>query len=216
MKTVHVRGYAELERGAAGDGPVPFVAATAGAKKDGLDLQMSGVDLERYLANPVIMYDHEYWGRNALPIGRAENVRVDGDALRMDIVFDVDDEFARTVDRKVRGRFLNAVSIGFGAYNIDDAGVPERWELYETSVVPLPLDPNAIADPDRAAAARQLTLARALGLAGGRIPALADLDPDTVRQAIASLEALLPTTPPTPAPAAADRARRLRLLEASL
>ncbi|MFG1873383.1 hypothetical protein ACGFIV_00920 [Sphaerisporangium sp. NPDC049003] len=210
MKRLHVRGYAEVER--AGEvGPIPFVAATAGAKADGLDLQMSGVDLTRYQANPVIMYDHEYWGRDALPIGRAENVRVDGDALRMDIVFDTDDEFARTVDRKVRGRFLNAVSIGFGAYNIDEAGVPERWELYETSVVPLPLDPGALADPNRAGG---LALARALADVGGRGLG-GDVDEQTVRKAIASLQALLPTPSANPS-AAADRARRLRLIEASL
>ncbi len=200
MKRLHVRGYAQVER-AGETGPIPFVAATAGAKADGLDLQMDKVDLTRYQANPVIMYDHEYWGRDALPIGRAEDVRVDGDALRMNIVFDTDDEFARTVDRKVRGKFLNAVSIGFGAYNIDEAGVPERWELYETSVVPLPLDPDALADPDRAGG---LALARALARAGG------DVDEHAVRQAIASLQALLPA-PQAKASAAADRARRLRL-----
>lgn len=214
MRKVHVRGFAEVER-ATGDGPIPFVAATAGVKADGLDLQMGGVDLTRYQANPVIMYDHEYWGRDALPIGRAENVRVDGEALRMDIVFDVEDDFARTVDRKVRGRFLNAVSIGFGAYGIDDQGVPERWELYETSVVPLPLDPDALADPDRAG---QFALARALGIAGRGTTGGA-VDEHAVRQAITALQALLPAAPPGPgldASAAADRARRLRALEASL
>ncbi|MCG5220275.1 HK97 family phage prohead protease [Streptosporangium soli] len=206
MKRVHVRGYADVER--AGDGPIPFVAATAGMKDDGLDLQMGGADLERYLANPVVMYGHEYWGRESMPIGRADNVRIDGDALRADIVFDPEDDFARSVDRKVRGRFLNAVSIGFGAYGIDERGVPERWELYEISVVPLPMDSSAVADPDRA-----LTLARAL-VGGSRTE---PVDERAVRHAIGALEALL--TPPAPrqAPAVkADRARRLRALEASL
>ncbi|WP_327587048.1 HK97 family phage prohead protease [Nonomuraea sp. NBC_00507] len=215
MKTVHLRGYTDLAR-ATGEGPIPFVAANAGVKGDGLDLQMSGVDLTRYQANPVVMYDHEYWGRESLPIGRSENVRVDGEQLRAELTFDLEDDFARTVDRKIRGRFLNAVSIGFGAYNIDEAGVPERWELYEISVVPLPLDPDAIADPDRAG---QFALARALGIAGGRGSAGGAVDEHTVRQAIDSLQALLPTPPPGPrldASAAADRARRLRALEASL
>ena len=209
MKRVHLRGYADLER-AAGEGPIPFVAATAGMKGDGLDLQMSGADLERYQANPVVMYGHEYWGRQALPIGRADDVRIDGDALRADLLFDLEDEFARSVDRKIRGRFLNAVSIGFGAYGIDwDTGVPERWELFEISVVPLPMDPDAVADPDRA-----LSLARALA-AGARTE---PVDPDSVRQAITTLEGLLPKQPAALAKtsAAADRARRLRTLEASL
>lgn len=207
MKTVHVRGYADVER-AASDGPIPFVAATAGMKDDGLDLQMAGADLERFLANPVIMYGHEYWGRESLPIGRADNVRVEGDALRADIVFDTEDDFARSVDRKIRGRFLNAVSIGFGAHNIDQQGVPERWELYEISVVPLPMDPGAVADPDRA-----LALARAL--VGGSHTEGAD--EQAVRQAIASLEALLTKSGPTDTRGIeADRVRRLRALEASL
>ncbi|WP_157519037.1 HK97 family phage prohead protease [Herbidospora mongoliensis] len=211
MKTVHLRGFADLAR-ATGEGPIPFVAATAGQKADGLNLQMSGVDLDRYIANPVVMYDHEYWGRDALPIGRAENVRTDGDALRTELVFDLEDEFARTVDRKIRGRFLNAVSIGFGVNNIDDAGVPERWELYEISVVPLPMDPNAIADPDRAGVA---ALARALGPAG--LGALSGpVDPAAVRNAITALEQLLTPTTVAPGAAAIDRARRLRLAEASL
>ncbi|MFF0867637.1 HK97 family phage prohead protease [Nonomuraea sp. NPDC003560] len=230
MRRLRGYGYADLERAAEG-GPIPFTAATAGIKADGLNLQMDRLDLERFQNNPVVMYDHEYWGRDALPIGRAVEVAVDGDRLRTPLDFDLEDEFAAKVDRKIRKGYLNAVSIGFGAYGIDDQGVPERWELYEISVVPLPLDPDAIADPDRAG---QYALARALGLARG--PATAGtgtgaVDEHAVRQAIASLQTLLPapptiapptiapTVPPGPGPgvpAAADRARRLRALEASL
>ncbi|MEV0586331.1 HK97 family phage prohead protease [Nonomuraea sp. NPDC050310] len=211
MSTRHLRGYgyAEIDARAAEGGPIPFTAATAGIKADGLNLQMDRLDLARYLANPVVMYDHTYWGRDSLPIGRAVEVTVDGDRLRTPLDFDLEDDFAAKVDRKIRKGYLNAVSIGFGAYGIDEQGVPERWELYEISVVPLPLDPDAIADPDRS-----MALARAL-IGGSRTEAV---DQQAVRQAIESLQGLLPpaAAPPAAKSAAADRARRLRALEASL
>jgi len=200
---IHVRGYAER---ADGDGPIPFVVATAGVKADGLDLQMDRLDLTRYQANPVVLYGHDYWSRP--PIGRAESVRVDGDTLRADLVFDLDDEFARTVERKIRSGFLNAVSVGFDAHGVDRSGVPERWELYEISVVPLPMDPDAVAEGGRA-------LAYSRELAADIVAVRERMD--AVQRALA---AMTPTTGSEPgsAPAAvlADRRRRLRLLEASL
>lgn len=158
MPTMHARGFALRDADTAADGPIPFVFATEGRKADGLDLSMANVDLGRYTANPVVMYGHDYWGREGLPIGRAEDVRVDGGRLLGSLDFDLDDEFAAKVDRKVRKGYLNAVSVGFDAMDIDDAGVPGTWVLYEVSVVPLPMDPDAVADDGRA-----LALARALG-----------------------------------------------------
>jgi hypothetical protein len=165
MPTMHMRGFALRESATAPEPgePIPFVLATEGRKADGLDLAMSNVDLERYVSNPVLMWAHEYWGReNGLPLGRVDDVRVDGDRLRGNLVFDQDDDFARRVEGKYRNRFLNAVSVGFDARDIDDAGVPGRWELYEVSAVPLPMDPNAVADDGRGA----LALARAFGALG--------------------------------------------------
>lgn len=147
---VFLRGHA-LRAEADGKGPIRFVAATEGRKADGLNLQMGTVELDRFRANPVILYGHQYFGRDSLPIGRAEDVFVDGDRLMEDIQFDLDDPFAAAVDRKVRAGFVNAVSIGFDVTNVDQqTGIPERWELLETSVVPVPLDPDALKDSERA------------------------------------------------------------------
>ncbi|MFJ5059030.1 hypothetical protein ACIP96_06375 [Streptomyces nigra] len=142
--------------------PLPIVAATAGRKADGLNLLMDGVDLARFESNPVIGYGHSYWGREGLPKGRAQDTRVDGDQLLMDVVFDQGDEFARDIERKYRSKFMNAFSIGFDVHDIADDGTVKAWELYEVSAVPLPMDPNAIVNDGRSG--RELAVIRALGL----------------------------------------------------
>lgn len=154
MNRGYIRGHAE--RGSAKDGPIRFVAATEGVKRDGIDLRMAGVELERFNANPVILFGHNGWGRQNLPIGRASDVGVEGDSLKMTIEFDQEDEFARTVERKIRGGFLNAVSIGFDVrgwekpgQNMWNGGVATKWELFETSVVPVPMDEKATVEAGR-------------------------------------------------------------------
>jgi len=149
-----IRGF--VERGVTDGGPIRFVAATEGVKRDGIDLRMQGAQLERFRANPVILFGHASWGRQNLPIGRAEHVGVEGDSLVMDVVFDQEDEFARTVERKLRGGFLNAVSIGFEVdswekpgQNFWNGGVATKWELFETSVVPIPMDERAVVQAGR-------------------------------------------------------------------
>ncbi|MEW2631794.1 hypothetical protein AB0903_09075 [Streptomyces sp. NPDC048389] len=148
----YLRGY--VQRADDGDDagkPLTIVAATEGRKGDGLNLTMKGAELGRFDANPVVGYGHSYWGRDGLPIGRSDKTWIDGDKLRMNIVFDQDDDFAVTVERKYRARMMNAFSIGFDVWNIDDSGTPEGWELFEVSAVPLPMDPNAIVESGRSA-----------------------------------------------------------------
>ncbi|WP_154697077.1 HK97 family phage prohead protease [Lentzea guizhouensis] len=160
---VWLRGFAvRADDGTtAEEGPIPFVAANEGRMADGIDLRMDTADLARFAANPVVMYGHDYWGRQALPIGRAPTTRVDGTQLLTDLEFDLDDPFAADVDRKIRRGYLNAVSIGFSAYDIGTDGVPARWELFEISVVPLPMDPGATAADGRDGRSA-LTLARSV------------------------------------------------------
>lgn len=154
MDRGYIRGHAE--RTDSKSGPIRFVAATEGVKRDGVDLRMQGAELERFRANPVILFGHNAWGRQNLPIGRADNVGVEGDSLKMDIEFDQEDEFARTVERKIRAGFLNAVSIGFDVrgwekpgQNLWNGGVATKWELFETSVVPVPMDEKATVEAGR-------------------------------------------------------------------
>lgn len=157
MNRGYIRGHAERDPLSGANGPIRFVAATEGIKRDGIDLRMAGAELDRFRSNPVILFGHNAWGRQNLPIGRAENVEVEGGALKMDVVFDKDDDFALTVERKIRSGFLNAVSIGFDVrawekpgQSMWNGGVATKWELFETSVVPVPMDEKATVEGGRA------------------------------------------------------------------
>lgn len=192
MDRRYLRGYV-LRASDDGEGqgdeskPLTIVAATEGRKGDGLNLTMDSGDLGRFQANPVVGYGHAYWGRDGLPIGRADKTWVDGEALKMNIVFDQEDDFARKVERKYRGGFLNAFSIGFDVWNIDDSGTPEGWELFEVSAVPLPMDPNAIVESGRDG---DEALVRALaGMRAGKV--LSKANKKLVSNAVSALQALL-------------------------
>jgi HK97 family phage prohead protease len=156
--TLH-RAFGYVDRSALREGsPLRVVLATEGRKGDGIDLRMSGADLARFRANPVLGYGHSYWGRGNLPIGRVnpESLTIDGTSLAGDLEFDPADEFARTVERKMRDGFLSAVSIGFEVTQWESAdqgywkgGVATKWELSELSVVPVPMDADAVVTAGR-------------------------------------------------------------------
>lgn len=149
-------------------GPLRVVAATEGIKQDGIDLRMSGAQLERFRSNPVVGFGHAYYGRGDLPIGRASNIQVDGARLVMDVEFDQGDDFARTVERKYRDGYLSAFSIGFDVTRWADGGdywrggAAEEWELLELSSVPVPLDAGAVVESGRALRGLSPRLVRAL------------------------------------------------------
>lgn len=153
-----VRGYAQRTGGKPGT-PIPFVASTQGQQRDGLDLRASGWKLDNYRRSPVVLWCHDY---NSEPIGRAEVVTGSKD-LRAQVTFDQEDERAVRIERKVRGGYISAVSVGWDF--VDSTGQRlDHWrmtaeelrdrafyDLLEISVVPVPADPNALAERQRAA-----------------------------------------------------------------
>lgn len=132
------------------DGPLRFVIATEGRKGDGIDLRMDNVDLGRFQTNPVVMALHDYF---QLPVGRAENVAVEDGKLMADAIFDTADPRGAEIDRKYREGFMSAVSVGFDVFDVNDQGVPARWELLEFSAVPIPMDGDALVASGRQARA---------------------------------------------------------------
>lgn len=156
--TAYHRGYAERAAASEPAGtPIPFVASTPGVKRDGLDLRAQGWRLDDYRRNPVFLWAHQ---RSEPPIG---TVAADAsERLRTLVSFDQEDTFARKVESKYRRGYLNAVSVGWDfvdargarmdARNLSVARIRDEvfYSLTELSGVPVPADPDALIERQRA------------------------------------------------------------------
>lgn len=125
----------------AGQGPLRFLASTEGIKRDGQELKVEDWYLDNYRRNPVVLWAHDYFGRQ-LPIGRAEaTIDFQRRALVADVTFDPGDPFAREVERKYREGYLHTVSVGWDTIEIERR---RMLDLLDISAVPVPGDPDAL------------------------------------------------------------------------
>lgn len=155
---VQIRAFCERASGAKQGDPIPFVASTSELARDDMTIDAKGWKLDNYRSSPVVLWSHDYMG-NRPPIGRAENVRVDGDKLRADIIFDQGDPFAVDVERKYREGFLNAVSVGWDTLEFQPTDANQPWnggkvlsaELLDISAVNVPGDPKALMERQKRA-----------------------------------------------------------------
>ena len=112
-------------------------------------IKADGWDLERFKKNPVVLWAHSH---REPPVGQALAIEVkDGDLVASAQFADAETyEFADTVYRLLKKKFLRATSVGFfpkewtfdedrGGYNFI------AQELFEFSVVPVPANPDALA-----------------------------------------------------------------------
>lgn len=110
----------------------------------GFMIDLSGLDMERFKKNPVMLYGHD----RTNVIGRWENVRVEDNQLKADAVFDEKDPFGKEVARKVNDGFIKACSVGIYIRKMKEDEqenfVAKESELIEASIVPIPSDPDAI------------------------------------------------------------------------
>lgn len=146
-----------------GERSVDAIFSTGSVDSFGEAIDQASWRLERFAANPVVLWSHDSYG---LPIGKAEDVRVDGSVLRGRITFATAqaNPLAERVWQGVSEGSLNAVSIGFkpGRSVAEDRNgqqvrVLTDCELFEVSVVPLPANPDAV-------------MLRALGMAPAPAP----------------------------------------------
>ncbi|MBQ7530845.1 MAG: HK97 family phage prohead protease [Paludibacteraceae bacterium] len=110
----------------------------------GFRIDLAGMDLERFRANPVMLYGHD----PELVIGRWENIRLsaDGKQLLADAVFDSDEPFAAEIQRKVEQNFIRGCSVGIRVLEMierESVVIASRTELMEASVVSVPADGKA-------------------------------------------------------------------------
>lgn len=122
--------------------PVPVVASTEGEKPDGFDLRREDWDLRRYGIYGPILNNHSWWEPT---LGKGRNLRFDDKgALRADSYFDRMDPFA-VLQRGKLIQEMAAISVGWQSVR---EGQGYRNELYEYSVVSMPMDVNAQAAYD--------------------------------------------------------------------
>ncbi|MDR1120044.1 MAG: phage protease [Dysgonamonadaceae bacterium] len=124
----------------------------------GFRILTSGIDTSQYLRNPVLLWMHRRPSKedgNILPIGRIDNMRVDGDNLIGTPVFDESDDFAKKIKEKWDSGFLRMVSAGLDPVETssDRALMLEgqkratvtRSKLIEVSIVDIGANDDAIA-----------------------------------------------------------------------
>ena len=139
------------------DGITTVTASTPTSDRYG-DVVSAPWQLERYMANPVVVWAHDY---STPPVGRALEVTMEGPNLVAKIQWDDSDAnpLGQTVAHQFRSGFLSAVSVGFqpgeairrNALDESHPHYAERGnvfrdnELLEISAVPIPANPEALA-----------------------------------------------------------------------
>ena len=118
----------------------------------GFRMLTSGANLEEFRKNPVMLLNHDDW---KMPIGRWENIRIEGTQILADAVFDEADSRAVEVQKKVDTDFLRMASIGAWAQETSDAydlmlpgqtsPTVTKWTAREASIVTIGANHNALA-----------------------------------------------------------------------
>ncbi|GHT15050.1 hypothetical protein AGMMS4956_14190 [Bacteroidia bacterium] len=118
-----------------------------------------GIDITQYQRNPILLWQHNRPWRGTtdevLPIGKMENLRIDGDNLIGTPVFDENDDFAKKIKAKFESGFLKMVSAGLDVVeSSDDPSVilqgqrrstVTKSKLFEVSIVDIGANDDAIA-----------------------------------------------------------------------
>lgn len=141
---------AAAQPGAGNDRRMSFVVATGDTNRNHWQLNPQGWDFADYLNNPVILWAHD---DTKLPVAKAEKVWVDGDLLKVAVLFTPAgfSTFNDAVFEMYQQKFLNAVSAGWIPIEYEFVEDDQGWrimctkqELVEISCVPVPAEPNAL------------------------------------------------------------------------
>lgn len=136
------------------DGDVYSVTIFANeVSRDGVSVDLDGMDFSNYEKNPVVLYAHDHTGRTeagGLPIGRTVRLaRTEDGHIRADFEFLAGDDFAERVRNAWERGFLRGASIGWRPVETRPEGRGARAvrsELLEWSIVAVPADPDALRD----------------------------------------------------------------------
>jgi HK97 family phage prohead protease len=126
-----------------GEGVLECVVTTANEDRHGENILSDGIDTQRYMENPVVLYGHDYYG---LPIGKT--IKLTEQKTKMKARFQLATDilpFAATVYAMVKAGYINAVSIGGIVKKwSEDYRTIEEMEMLEFSIVSIPANPEAL------------------------------------------------------------------------
>lgn len=115
----------------------------------GFRLMNGGAKLTRFMANPVLCYNHDA----SHVIGKCEDLKIEGSKLVFEAVYDEEDPRAKEIKGKVDRGFLRGVSPGLIVLDADYVtnivtGEKElqvtEWELFEISICTIPSNAGAL------------------------------------------------------------------------
>lgn len=96
------------------------IISTSSLNSYGSRVLTSGVDLSQYKRNPVLLWMHRRYSREDMPIGRIDDIRIDGDKIIGTPIFDETDEFARKIASKWEQGILRMASAGLTIVELSD------------------------------------------------------------------------------------------------
>jgi len=132
------------------EGVIPFILSKKIVDRDSEVILPDGIVLDNFLKNPVFLWAHDL---KFPPPGKLlpETMQQDEIILQGDVLFDLEDSFAKMIYMKYKNGFLNAGSIRFMPLEV---GKPilqgqrghtyTKSELLEFSAVPVPSNPEAL------------------------------------------------------------------------
>lgn len=134
-----------------------FVLHDESVNSYGFRMLTSGANLEEFKKNPVMLLNHNDY---SLPIGKWENIRVEGGKILADPVFNLKDVSAARIAQMVEDDFIRMASIG--AWPPEEKSDAEylklpgqtlstitKWTAREASIVTIGANHNALAFYDR-------------------------------------------------------------------
>ena len=145
------------------DRTLSAVASTGLRDRDGDIIEPEGWKLKNFRKNPVILWGHTYTGKDALPIAKATEIKVEDGKLRFKAKFVEKEiyEFADTVYKLYKNKYLRTFSVGFIPFKREEISDEDyekekglisggyrytSQELLEISGCPVPSNAEALAD----------------------------------------------------------------------
>lgn len=131
-------------------GVITFVLSTIDVDRDSEVLIPKGVNIKEFKRNPILLWNHDSYSRPSIGKILMETFDVFDEKIVSDVLFDLNDPFAKLIHDKYLNGFLNSGSVRFMPTKIgepifdDQKGVTyEKWDLLEFSAVNIPANPNA-------------------------------------------------------------------------